>query len=67
MVKFLTPRRCCNLISFVYVFALQAAAPLFGDFCVDANMAFYEQKKKDPHPLACEAVSKDVTACWKAL
>lgn len=46
---------------------LQAAASLFGSFCVDANLAFYEQKKKDPHPLACEAASKDVKACWDSL
>lgn len=67
MVSFFKPQRCRNFMPHVYVHTLQAAAPLFGDFCVDANMAFYEQKKKDPHPLACEAVSKDVTACWKAL
>jgi len=46
---------------------LQAAASLFGSVCVDANLAFYVQKKKDPHPLACEAASKDVKACWETL
>lgn len=46
---------------------LQAAASLFGSFCVDANLAFYEQKKRDPHPLACEAASENVKACWTAL
>ncbi|GAB5029687.1 Hypothetical protein NocV09_00103010 [Nannochloropsis oceanica] len=46
---------------------LQAAASLFGSVCVDSNLAFYEQKKKDPHPLACEAASKDVKACWESL
>lgn len=46
---------------------LQAAASLFGSFCVDQNLAFYEQKKKDPHPLACEEASKDVKACWDNL
>lgn len=46
---------------------LQAAASLFGSVCVDANLAFYEQKKKDPHPLACEEASKNVKACWESL
>ena len=46
---------------------LKAAASLFGSFCVDANLAFYEQKKKDPHPLACEDASKNVKACWETL
>lgn len=46
---------------------LQAGATLFASFCVDPSIAYYEQKKKDPHPLACEAVSKDVTACWNSL
>jgi len=46
---------------------LQAAAELFGKHCVDVNIAFYEQKKKDAHPLACEDVSHDVKACWDSL
>jgi hypothetical protein len=46
---------------------LQAAAELFASFCVDANIAFYEQKQKDPHPVACEDASREVKACWHAL
>lgn len=46
---------------------LQAAAPLFASFCTDPAIAYYEQKKQDPHPLACEKASKDVTQCWNAL
>jgi hypothetical protein len=46
---------------------LQAAASLFGVYCVDANLAFYKQKKIDANPLACEGVSKDVKACWGSL
>ena len=46
---------------------LSAAAFLFGTVCVDANTAFYEQKKRDPHPIACTEVAKDVKACWASL
>lgn len=46
---------------------LQASSSLFGKECVDANLAFYEQKKKNPDPQACEAAGKDVLACWETL